>query len=451
MNGVGRQLSAMQNDTYVICLAHADPRLAASGIERYLADEAALLRRRGVSMLCLFPFPTRRSRKLSEYLSGYWGLTIDGRLCGFHKAEGVGGVVAGLRRMGRRPLEIQIHHLVHVDPKQVEILLREVPVAVKLFLHDYYTVCPQYNLLRNGLAYCGSEIPSLRKCAGCASWTPAHHEKIRALLEPVKARLTVVAPSRSAMQIWLDSFPDFGGQAMVLPHLKPVGEVVNGYAGKSGREPIRLAYVGAPARHKGWDIFTKLTEELSAANLNYEFYHFGLSKTKCARIRNVPVSFLEDGDQAMTEAIRRANIDVVLLWALWPETYSYTMQESLLANAMAITNPESGNIADTVAREGCGLIFRDYDELRNYAMDVNRVENDINLHRGRAKTLPERLVANEAILEAIDFAPADSLSGEGGPVRNAVPVEALYRLKLLKAALAAKWSRGASRRARACG
>ena len=84
-------------------------------------------------------------------------------------------------------------------------------------------------------------------------------------------------------------------------------------------------------------------------------------------------------------------------------------------------------------------------------MDVNLVENDINLHRGRAKTLPERLVANEAILEAIDFAPADSLSGEGGPVRNAVPVEALYRLKLLKAALAAKWSRGASRRARACG
>ena len=173
MSGVTRQANAMHGAGYVICLVHADPRLVASGIEKYIADEAALLREKQVSMLCLFPFPTRRSRALNERLSAYWGVVIDGKLCGFHGAEGVLGIVAGLRRMGRMPLEIQIHHLVHCDPGRVARLLQGIPVAVKLFLHDFYTVCPQYNLLRNGSAYCGAELPSPEKCAGCASWTPA--------------------------------------------------------------------------------------------------------------------------------------------------------------------------------------------------------------------------------------------------------------------------------------
>lgn len=434
-------IRAMRSRKYVICMAHADPRLAAAGIERYIADEAGLLREQDVSMLCLFPFPTRRSNRLSRYLSSYWGLLVDGKLCGFYEVAGVVGIVAELRRMGRMPLEIQIHHLRNFNLELAERFFRSVPVAVKLFLHDFYTVCPQYNLMKNDAEYCGAEIPSPGKCADCASWTPLHHERIRAVLEPMGGRLTVVAPSRSTERIWKASFPDFQDHLAVVPHLKTEGERANPYAQKREDEPVRLAYVGAPVPHKGWTVFVKLAEELSRADLNYEFYHFGLPEARHERIRNVPVSFSDEGAGAMTAAIRRANIDVVLLWALWPETYSYTMQESLLANAMLITNPASGNIADVVGGQAHGRIFRDYAALREYALDAAQVRKDVDFHRGKASTLPDRLAVNDAILDMIDFDPPVVQIRGNGPVRNAAQVEALYRMKLLKLAIAARGSR----------
>jgi hypothetical protein len=428
----GRYAGMMQSEKYVIFMTYADYRIAAAGIEKYIMDEIDLLRSKNVSALCVFPFPTRRSERLARHLSNFWGVIIDGRICGFYDVGGVIGIVAELRRAGRIPLEIQIHHLMHFDLERAGRLLRDVPVGVKLFLHDYHTVCPQYNLLRNGKEYCGDDLPSHRKCAGCTSWTPLHHEAIRGLLQSVEDRLLVVSPSRSAEQIWLKSFPDFGNRTRVVPHLKMAGTMANPFVRKNAEEPIRLAYVGAPVSHKGWEIFSRLAGDLSRAGRNYEFYHFGRPAMRDGKIANIPISFVENGPAAMTEAIQKAKIDVVLLWSIWPETYSYTMYESRMANVMLITNPQSGNIADTVGGQDWGRSFRHYGELLEYAMNVDGVRKDIDFYRGKSKALPARLVTNEAILDLIDFAPTVLPDVEGGPIRRCWHVGALYCLKLWK-------------------
>ena len=58
----------------------------------------------------------------------------------------------------------------------------------------------------------------------------------------------------------------------------------------------------------------------------------------------------------MTKALRDNDIQVALLWAKWPETYSYTFYESLSANLYIITNRVSGNITNQVEERRCGMI-----------------------------------------------------------------------------------------------
>lgn len=423
---------AMKHDQYVICLASVDPRRSMGGLGRYFRDALAMLKERGVSMLCCFPFPTKRSKRLNRHLSNFWGTVVDEHLVGFYGVRDIWGMLAELGRSGRRPVEIQIHQLQSFALDYVADFLAAVPVPVKLFLHDYYTICPGAHLLKNGKTYCGSEKPSAEKCSGCTKWTPPHHAKIHSLLESVRERLTVVAPSAAARDVWLQTFVDFREQTIVIPHLRAEGEVPNAYQQKAEDEPIRMAYVGAPAAYKGWNLFRQLATSLGGSDKNFEFYHFGVNNPDGSIIRNVPVSFVEDGLEAMTSSIRRTNIDVVLLWALSPETYSYTLYESMQANVMVLTNPDSGNIADVVESQRVGRVFRTEKELWAYLQNVEQVRRDVDFYRRSRPLLPLRLVPNPAIPDALDLSANPRLPPVELVPHHAWHVEWLYTLKQLK-------------------
>jgi len=396
-------------DRYVLCLTGADPHRNAAGLEKYLSDAAALLEARGISTVYLFPFPTRKSRWLNRYLSRFWGVIVNGMLQGFYDASGVMGLLAEWQRAGQTPVEIQIHHLLHLDVTRVADLLRAIPIDVRLFLHDFITICPQYNLLRNSRVYCGDAPPSAEKCGGCSWWDPSYHGRVQAVLDAAGDHLTVVAPSVSAQKIWVSAFPEYESQTEVVPHLISVGKVENIRRERAGNAPLRMAFVGAPAAHKGWAVFSRLVEELVPANPEYEFYHFGRPARIRGPVLQYPVSFLRDGPAAMTNAIQKANIDMVLLWSIWPETYSYTLQESQMAGAMILTNPDSG-----------------------YLKDSRRVRCDIDEIQRRHSNSSIRLEANPAIANAIAAKPVPSLQIKGAGTHYCRHVTALYTLKRLK-------------------
>lgn len=425
-------ISAIRHGEYIFALTGADCRLAAAGVEKYLAEERDLLDRRGISILGAFPFPTRRSRRLHRLLARYVGLLVDGVPCGFYAVRKLGDVAGLLNAAGKRLLEIQIHHLRHLDLAAVRDFLAAVPVPVRLFLHDFYTICPQYNLLRNDQMYCGSVPPSAEKCAGCRHWTPDHLSRIRDLLASLGDRLAVVAPSASAREIWIESFPEFSGRTAVVPHWRPEGRRHRAVRPNNPAAPLRLAYVGAPRAHKGWEAFTQAASELSAVGAPYEFFHLGLGAGAPANVRNIPVSFLRDGPQAMTNALRAAEIDVVLFWALWPETYSYVLHESWLAEVMVVASAASGHIARTVQAEALGPVLADLPALLAYLGDEKGVRRDLEQFRLRRAVLPERFVPNERIADELAALPRIEWSGPAGGVPRVWPVEWLYRLKLWK-------------------
>jgi hypothetical protein len=65
----------------------------------------------------------------------------------------------------------------------------------------------------------------------------------------------------------------------------------------------------------------------------------------------------------MMQALISHEIDVALLWPLWPETFSFTSYECLQSGTMIVTNELSGNIQSMVKANGIGIILECQREL----------------------------------------------------------------------------------------
>lgn len=423
----------MRFSRYVLILARSDYREQEGGLERYLRDEIAQLNQRGISSLCLFPFVTRRSARVNAYLSHYWGAVVDGQLTGFCRADRIPDLLAQEETGGCRLAEVHIHHLLGFHLADVRGVLEASSCAVRLFLHDYYTICPQYTLLMNGEKYCGPAAPSLEKCSRCASWTPEHHVRIANLLEGVRGRLTIVAPSEACRRIWEASFPDYADRIAVVPHWIMVWGPAQEEERELRRFPIRIAFIGAPKKLKGWDVFRGVAREFATVGSGYKFFHLGSVPETLPGVRFLRVSSLRDGPDAMSKAIRKTGIDVVFLWSICPETYSFVLWECLASRAMIVTHSDSGNIADVTESLRAGKVFAGPELLAAYLQDAERVRNDLELFRQRKEGFPVRTLSNDAIVKSIDGTSCPRIADTGSfPIRSAWHIALVYQLKQCK-------------------
>lgn len=427
MRSFPRRTGRAKPGDYVLCFARADYRHSASGIEKYLAEEIELLAGAGVATVCVFPFRTRRNRKVDAWLARYWGVVVDGEWRGFRRAADLANGLADLRPGGLGPLEIQLHHLQDYALETLAGFLAAVPAPVRLFVHDYHAVCAQYNLLRNGRTFCGPTAPSADKCAGCASWNAAYHPALRSFLEKLRGRLEILAPSAAAGRVFTGAYPEWADQVRIVPHWRSVGPAPDRPA---AGETVKIGFAGAPSAAKGWDVFLRVSQAAALRPAPYEFFHFGHPARNCpARVRNVPVSFVRDGRDAMTAALRTAGVDIVLLWSIWPETYCYVLYECLQAGAMVVTPPDSGNVADEVRRSGVGIVLPGERELMDYLADVPRVRADVRRCRQNGLARFGRMGVNDEICRLIPRAATPGPAAQK-PLPTARAVGVLYALKM---------------------
>lgn len=412
---------------YILCLLHVDPRTGAGGLLKYVGEELALCRARGISGVVVFPFRFRSHPRLDRWASRYWGVLRDGRWEGFHTADSLMALMAKWQRKGTRLIEVQLHHLAAYRLADVEDFLRRVPVLVRLFLHDFSTSCKSSHRFRNGDRFCGEEAPSAEKCNGCSCWDPEHLPNMRRILLGLKGRLTVVAPSASAARIWRTTYPEFAEHLCIVPHwiAKSFGvETANVHEAS----PLHVGFAGAIARHKGWETFEKLAADMMREKRPYQFYRFGTPAMLPDGIQNVDIRQEISGTGQMTKALRDMNVDIIVSWTLWPETYSYVLFECLQAGVMMVTNAGSGNIADVVHETGCGVVLDNEEHLLEYFRDEPRVRADLAAVRWRPH--PLMMEPNAEIVDAFGEPPDVSLPP--GRIHRAMRADGLYCVKRWK-------------------
>lgn len=330
------------------------------GVQLCLLREAEAVRALGLDHLHLFPgVPITKVQ--DPETDAPLGVILNGRLLGYYTIEAiVGGLTAYAPLIER--CEFVVHSLLgHHERALLEIASILNCERGFFWVHDFASVCAGFTLLRNDVQFCGAPPPDSLACSICTygKARARNMEAHRALFEQL--RLTVVVPSKAAAKVWESGTDVPHAGVHVHPHCTLMAREAQRELVESGERPLRVAFLGQPATHKGWPVFRDLVLQVGDDS-RFEFHHLGMAPG------GLPVAFeqtvVSDCDlEAMRATLERLEIDVALIWSICPETFCFTAFEAAAAGAFILTFKDSGNVVDFVRTQGSGLVLDSYEEL----------------------------------------------------------------------------------------
>ena len=344
-----------------LSISHDDFTENVGGVQLVLMRESAAVDEMGFDHLHLFPTTVISVVDL-DTADPVLGVLLNRRFVGFFRASDVERELKQVApRLRSRPFVI--HSLIRHNSEALLAILKAAGCRSGWYwVHDYSSICTGYTLLRNDVEFCGGPAPTSSACAICV------YGSLR--LKQVKAHeilfneldLTVLAPSEAALDVWKAS-TSIVAPARVHEHLQiALSKKTASKRRPPSNRPLRIAYVGQAVSHKGWLVFRDLALKFGK-DPRYEFYHVGKEPSP-----GVPVNFKEvavgitDLDK-MVRTLGELEIDVALLWSLWPETFCIAAVEALRAGAAVLTFKDSGNVAALVKKTGFGSVLDSEEEL----------------------------------------------------------------------------------------
>jgi len=138
--------------------------------------------------------------------------------------------------------------------------------------------------------------------------------------------------------------------------------------GGGGYRKMRVGFVGPESLHKGWDFWQtlNLTKKLKE---RYQFVQLGGKPIHVpGDAEHIEFEFTPGNPHAALGAFERAKLDVLLVLSRVPETYSFTLYESLASQTPVLCFAVSGNVAYEVSKskEPIGRVFLAFKDLLEF-------------------------------------------------------------------------------------
>ena len=276
--------------------------------------------------------------------------------------------------------KIDIIHVQHLigHPLDVFDVAQKSNIPLFFTVHDFYTICPRINLLNENLEYCNQS--NLGKCSTCLMETtdlPLNYITIwrNNLSDIFKKCDKIIAPSSSAIKILNKYYPDIEKKCSVIGHghNEEISSCKNNNV--SRKEKIfHIAYIGVLALHKGSKVFYELAnlEELKG---KVKWSIFGTSDIK-AEIgynpdQNIHFYGKYDDFNHLRKLVHEEEVDLVILPAVWPETFSYTLSEAW-ALKLPVLVSNLGALGERVEKNGGGWIadFKSISNVKNLIKNI---------------------------------------------------------------------------------
>lgn len=343
-----------------IAFSHDNYLEIVGGLQLKIADEQLEVNRSGKGYLHIFPYES--SLTLMEFdEESVIGINLNGEWVGFTNPQTL------LDYLSENSVEFEveglsIHHVMGFDLRFIEkvIEVTQKPKVV-FWLHDFFSLCPGYLLLRNDLEFCSVPDVTSNACNLCIYGEKriGHLNEFESFFS--QNTIEVISPSEFALILWKNAFPVKNVTATVCPHAFLEYQEPN--PNLKTNEKIKIAFVGFPVYHKGWETWLRLTK-MFGSDPRYEFFLFSEIRRFSRNFKNVSVSVTKESRNQMAEQLRNNNIDVAFLWSVCPETFSFTLYESLSAGCSILTNGNSGNIQAYVREHPeSGVVLESEDAL----------------------------------------------------------------------------------------
>ncbi len=243
---------------------------------------------------------------------------------------------------------VHIHHVLDLQ-QQLLRLLEDLGVPYDFTLHDYYPICPQYNLARADGEYCGE--PDAAGCTACLVERPAPwgldilswRTLFRRLLT---GAARVIVPSHDVltrMQSYVLDAP-----YVYLPHPEPeMAALPVPVSDRTGE--LKIVVLGRLTLAKGWHLLEACAADAEARSLPLFFRVIGHTERETQPKPDRALSFSGVYDDAeLPLLIVRERPDLIFFPARWPETYSYTLSVAM-RTGLPIIAPRLGAFIERLA------------------------------------------------------------------------------------------------------
>lgn len=392
---------SVKYNSFILSISYSNYIGTMGGTNKVILAHKEMFESERISHVHIFPRMIKVPR--IGVLFNCWGIAIEGYV--FEEVYNSKEIIQILNQLTHlsKFKEIHLHHLKNINLRQLQEILDIFDVPMKFYLHDYYTVCLQYNLLMNDKNYCGDGAVSENKCAGCKyyPYSLKLFKIFKSFFKRYQDNIIFIAPSDVAKKVWSSAYPNHADKVKVVFHQELVGYYNDNLEEIPDSKPLKIAYVGSQSINKGWIEWKEAVGKAYKAKCNLDFFYFGNTDESIRYVKEISVVFTSENINAMVDAIRQESIDVVVLWSIWPETYAYTYYESTAANTFVITNKNSGNIAYMVKKRKNGIVLGSGKELEELLCDEARLRTLVNLFKSQNNYGPFNLAENIEIIGLI--------------------------------------------------
>lgn len=333
----------------ILSISHDDYSSNWGGVQNLLREEARAFSDMNAAYLHLSPAqPLPMLAAAGPPQDFPFMLRLGQQAHGRVLAGDLAAILSSVTKATGLPVLLVVHHLRGHAPEAVSLLASVSDFPIVTWTHDYFTVCPSVNLMRNDVRHCGTPPPGAAACDICVygEERAATRQRLPAFFE--RHLPIVLAPSEAAARVWRR-----GGLSHRHLVVQPLARLVLQTAAPrdAERRPIRIAFLGQRAPAKGWPAFEKLARRF-ARDPRYAFFRLGVETLEgpaaasgLGAIHGIPVRVTAEEPEAMIDALAAHGIDVVVNWAPWPETFCYAAAEALAGGAFLLARSDSGNVA----------------------------------------------------------------------------------------------------------
>jgi hypothetical protein len=362
-----RKMIGENGHNLVISFSHDDYAQIFGGLQICISDEQTRFTAAGWQYLHIspaHPLPLLADSARSDFEIF---LRLNGQKIGIVTFEDLLKAIAPLRRIKCRK-HLVVHHLLGFDPELITRCVETIcPDETIVWVHDYFTLCPNYMLLRNNVAFCGAPPVDSPSCGICVHGAERqqHLRRLDDFFTAIKP--TVLAPSQAALDIWLRRSGFAYTRAEVASHgnLTDAGPLARPQGKQAQKFPLRIAFLGQRAYYKGWNVFEALVARYGD-DPRYQFFQFATTRPpETPNIHFVEMKVDSSVRHAMSDMVAANQIDVALIWSVWPETFCFTAHEAVAGGAYVITHRDAGNVPVAICRPdlGFGHVLESQDEL----------------------------------------------------------------------------------------
>lgn len=251
-----------------------------------------------------------------------------------------------LRLEGLNIAHVHFHHTIGL-PLELFDLPKRLEVEYDFTAHDFFSICPQINLVEARGNYCGE--PDRSVCNTCIKQRPAHGAG-----DIVDWRTYYSQLLAGARHVFCPSYDTanrlqryfYLPNIVVAPHEDAAAGALYSPASLKPDNHLVICIIGALSKWKGADLVEAVAELAEKSRLPIRFVLIGFAYRQ--------MNDLSQRVLQITGPYQDGNLDAILsqhkphaIWftSQWPETYSYTLSAALRTQC-AIIAPDLGAFAE---------------------------------------------------------------------------------------------------------